>query len=267
MTNNGSDNNNDNQNQHDQDGSHTDVSRRKFLKNSGYAAGGVVGGTLLGGLIGNPFETQQATSTGDDTSQKHLQQARTFFSRSDDFKTLAAATERIYPQDDNGPGAIELGVPYFIDKQLAGFWGSNSKDYMHPPFKPQASDTHGLQTKLNRGEMFLFGLRRMQEVSQEKHNKSFFDLDGETQDAILETFESDDVNVKGMKADTFFELLRQTTLEGVYSDPAYGGNKDMQGWKMIEYPGPRMGWGNDIESEKFLSKQPKSLRAYQGGGL
>nr|WP_269448161.1 gluconate 2-dehydrogenase subunit 3 family protein [Lentibacillus sp. JNUCC-1] len=196
-----------------------------------------------------------------------MQEARTFFSRSEDFRTLAAATERIYPEDDNGPGAIELGVPYFIDKQLAGFWGSNSKDYTKGPFKPQASDTHGLQSKMNRGEMFLVGLQRMQEISKKDHDEKFYDLDGETQDAILESFESGDVKIRGMRSDTFFTLLRNTTIEGVYSDPAYGGNKDMQGWKMMEYPGPYVGWTNDIDAEEFLSKEPTSLRAYQGGGV
>ncbi|MBY7144689.1 gluconate 2-dehydrogenase subunit 3 family protein [Virgibacillus sp. NKC19-3] len=245
-----------------------DVSRRQFLKNSGYAAGGVVGGALLGGLISNPFQTEETAGTDENTQAKEpLQEARTFFSRSEDFQTLAAATERIYPENENGPGAIELGVPYFIDKQLAGFWGSNSRDYTKGPFDPKASDTHGFQSKLNRGEMFLVGLRRMQEVSQEQHEEEFFDLDGEAQDDILVSFESGDVGVTGMRSETFFELLRQTTIEGVYSDPAYGGNKDMQGWEMMEYPGPRMGWMDDIEAEDFVSKAPKSLRSYQGGGL
>src|SRR5699024_12442357 len=54
--------------------------------------------------------------------------------RSDDFETLAAATERIFPEDDAGPGAIALGVPYFIDKQLSGFWGTNHEDYMKGPY-------------------------------------------------------------------------------------------------------------------------------------
>src|SRR5699024_12352606 len=44
------------------------------------------------------------------------------------------ATERIFPKDDLGPGAIELGVPYFIDKQLSGSWGTNAHAYMHDPF-------------------------------------------------------------------------------------------------------------------------------------
>lgn len=75
------------------------------------------------------------------------------------------------------------------------------------------------------------------------------------------------MEIRGVRPETFFSLLRNATIEGVYSDPAYGGNKDMQGWKMIEYPGPRMGWAEDIESEEFMSLDPEGLRSYQGGGI
>src|SRR5699024_4194769 len=101
------------------------------------------------------------------------------------------------------------------------------------------------------------------EISQKEHDEKFFDLDGDNQDDILKNFESGDVDIKGMRSDTFFELLRHTTLEGVYADPAYGGNKDMQAWEMIEYPGPRMGWVDEVENDDFLSKAPQSLREYQ----
>ena len=39
--------------------------------------------------------------------------ARVFFGRFEDFIVLATATELIFPEDDNGPGAIGLDVPVF----------------------------------------------------------------------------------------------------------------------------------------------------------
>lgn len=243
------------------------VSRRKFLKTSGIAAGGFVGGALLGGLF-NPFQTEQVTNQQSREEQSgSLQEARMFFRRQEDFETLAAATERIFPADEHGPGAIELNVPYYIDKQLAGAWGLNGDDYMKGPYDPNRSDTHGYQTKLNRGDVFLIGLRYMEEVSEEEYNERFVNLDGDKQDEILKKFESGDVTMEGVRSDAFFNLLRQATIEGVYADPVYGGNKEMLGWKMIEYPGPRMSWEEDLEAEDFLSIEPKSLREYQGGGI
>ena len=36
-----------------------------------------------------------------------------------------------------------------------------------------------------------------------------------------------------------FELLRRRTIEGVFADPAHGGNRDGLGWTLIGYPGPK----------------------------
>ncbi|MEK4556254.1 gluconate 2-dehydrogenase subunit 3 family protein [Jeotgalicoccus sp. FSL K6-3177] len=254
-------------------------SRRDFLKTTGVAAGGIAGGALLGGLTGFQFGSDQQsetaeTDTGGDTASGGEGgadapefAARTFISRQEDFAALAAATERIYPEDDNGPGAIELGVPYFIDRQLYGTWGTNGTDYRMGPFEPMASDTHGRQEKLTRGEMFILGIRRLREYAVEEHDEEFVKLDGDTQDEVLKAFESGDVEIPGMRAEAFFSLLRNTTIEGVYADPVYGGNKNMEGWKMIQYPGPRMGWMDKITSEEFVELEPESLRAYQGGGM
>ena len=254
-------------------------SRRDFLKTTGVAAGGIAGGALLGGFTGFQFGSDQSTETAEtDTGGESAEgegggaggqevAARTFISRQEDFAALAAATERIYPEDDNGPGAIELGVPYFIDRQLYGTWGSNGTDYRMGPFQPMASDTHGRQEKLTRGEMFLLGIRRLREYAVEEHDDEFVNLEGDVQDEVLRAFEAGDVEMEGMRSQAFFSLLRSTTIEGVYADPVYGGNKNMEGWKMIQYPGPRMGWMDKITSEEFVEMEPESLRAYQGGGI
>lgn len=116
------------------------VTRRDFLKNSGLVVGGVVGGGLLGGLITNTFmdDGQSVSPTadnGDDPQDaEQLTKARMFFKRAEDFRVLSAAVERIFPEDDIGPGAISLAIPYFIDKQLAGEYGFNSREYMEGPF-------------------------------------------------------------------------------------------------------------------------------------
>lgn len=264
------------------------LSRRKFIKNSGLVAGGVVGGSILGGLLTNQFATGPKTQTKNVEDHEALQHARVFFNRKSDFDTLAAATECILPEDDLGPGAILLGVPYFIDKQLAGSWGTNAKEYMRDPFyqneqvieyehKDSPQDKSGpntstkaptptprYQTRLNRGEMFLQGVRRINEVSKEKFDDPFTKLAEEDQIEILEAFENGEVPMTGVSSITFFNFLLQMTLEGAYADPVYGGNKDMMGWKMKEYPGPRMAYLDEIDKDEFILKEPKSLREYQG---
>jgi gluconate 2-dehydrogenase gamma chain len=54
----------------------------------------------------------------------------------------------------------------------------------------------------------------------------------------LKGLESGEVNLDdGVDSKTFFAMLLQNTKEGYFSDPIYGGNKDMGAWKMIGFPG------------------------------
>lgn len=259
----------------DKNGKEKVFSRRDFLKTSGVAAGGIVGGAMFGGVVGSLYQSEEGTQTaepGTDTESslthgEPLDDARTYFSRREDFDTLALATERIYPEDDNGPGAMELGVPYFIDRQCNEFWGRNAREYMMGPFDHTGAETHGIQAKLTRAEVLLAGVRRMLEISREEHDDDFANLDEDQQISIMESFESDDVEITGVRSEDFFELLRSMTIQGVYSDPVYGGNRGYEGWRMIEFPGPRMGWTNEIESEDFQVIEPEGLRTYQGGGM
>lgn len=263
-----------------------DPDRRKFIKNTGVFAGGIVGGSFLGGFLTNQFQSKPKEQLSN-TDQAELYDARVFFDRKEDFAVLSVATERLFPKDKHGPGAIELGVPYFIDKQLNGSWGTNAHEYMEGPFPvtpyvreyehkdvkqskqgPNAETLPGIrgaryQSRLNRGEIFIRGLRTMERESQERFGENFEKLDGDQQDEILTAFENGDIAMPGVSSKTFFNLLFQTTIEGAYADPVYGGNKNMMGWKMIEYPGPRMAYADKIDADEFILMEPESLRDYQ----
>jgi hypothetical protein len=43
--------------------------------------------------------------------------------------------------------------------------------------------------------------------------------------------------MKEPKPQDFFTMLRTDTIEGMFSDPIYGGNRNMVGWALINYPG------------------------------
>ena len=40
-----------------------------------------------------------------------------------------------------------------------------------------------------------------------------------------------------MSGKQFFDVAYQATMEGMFSEPIYGGNKNKAAWKMIGYPG------------------------------
>ncbi|OLB20102.1 MAG: hypothetical protein AUH16_05555 [Acidobacteria bacterium 13_2_20CM_57_7] len=127
----------------------------------------------------------------------------------------AAAASRIFPSDVSGPGAKEAGVVIYIDRQLAGPYGSDRYRYTQGPFEDAPAE-FGYQGKATPREIYREGLKGL---------TGFDQLNAEEQDATLERIE----------ASVFFSLLRQHTIEGMFCDPMHGGNADMVGWQLIGF--------------------------------
>lgn len=233
------------------------ISRRRFLRNTGFTVGGLAVGGVLGSLITRDKDGKKENPPT--PQENNYNQALMYFTP-EQFKIVEAATERIFPEDDNGPGAKSLGVAYFIDHQLAGDWGFNARDYMQPPFY-RGEKVQGYQGRLKRRDIFDIGLRELQNHSNAVHKKTFTELSGEEQDKILQDFEGDKVNLTTISPSGFFQMLRSATMEGVYSDPLYGGNRNMDGWKMRNYPGSQMAYANIIEKD-FQKIAPQSLQSH-----
>jgi gluconate 2-dehydrogenase gamma chain len=237
-------------------------SRRTFLKNSGLTVGGLVFGGAVGSLFRNP-ESDVKTEHNGQAPAANPNAALMFF-YPDEYQTTAAAAERIFPKDDLGPGAMELNAAIYIDHQLASQWGVNSREYrLGPYFTPEP--TQGDQTLILRKDLFRLGLRGLDNYSNKKYKKKFTELDGKEQDEVLIAFEKGEADpISGISTTKFFQLLRTLTIEGVYADPMYGGNKEMQGWKMKNYPGTRMSFVKEVKSEKFIKLEPNSLQSHMG---
>ncbi|WP_243633291.1 gluconate 2-dehydrogenase subunit 3 family protein [Paenibacillus xerothermodurans] len=232
-------------------------SRRNFLKNSGIAIGGaVIGGAAISSVfLGR--KTQQAQPAA--PKPVEYNQALMFFNQ-EQYQITEAAAERIFPKDELGPGAKELGVAFYIDHQLASPWGINARDYMMGPFV-KGEPTQGNQSQMRRADLFLLGLQGLKDYSQKKYNKDFQNLAENEQNDVLKVFEKgEEFTLNGATTKSFFSLLRSYTIEGVYSDPMYGGNKDMMGWKMRNYPGNQMSYTDLIEKDEFIKMEPMSLR-------
>src|SRR5699024_6915237 len=215
-----------------------DVTRRDFLKSSGIAAGTLVGGGLVGGLVGYNMNGQSKKDNAD-KKKENGHKGLLFFNNQNDFKILSEATKRIFPEDDLGPGAIGLGVPYFIDHQLAGNYGSNAKEYMEGPFH-KGEQTQGYQTSLTRAEVFMKGSEAFENKANKHYDKGFADNEDKERDKSLTEVQKDKVKMKGVEASFFFDMLRSVTLAGAYADPIYAGNENMDGWKMKDFPGHQM---------------------------
>jgi hypothetical protein len=119
-------------------------------------------------------------------------------------KTLVAFIDRLIPSDELGPGAVEAGAQIYIDRVLAG---------------PNASEKTS----------FIQGLEAMDAYAKKVHGEALAELSPEKRDQVLAE----------MINEPFFNRARRLTLEGMFSDPYYGGNKNFAGWDLIRYPGPR----------------------------
>jgi gluconate 2-dehydrogenase gamma chain len=57
---------------------------------------------------------------------------------------IEAAVARLIPRDELGPGALEAGVPTFIDRPLAGAWGAGERLYRSGPWR-EGTESQGYQ--------------------------------------------------------------------------------------------------------------------------
>ncbi|MGO4567615.1 gluconate 2-dehydrogenase subunit 3 family protein [Rhizobium sp. 2YAF20] len=210
-----------------------ELTRRVFI--GGSAASVVAGSKARGREISGeePWLPHQADNpSADDTpSYQFLSQAEVAF--------VVAATERVCPKDELGPGAEECRVALFIDHQLAAAYGRAGSWYMQGPWA-KGEETQGYQSRLSPADMYRAAIAAIdRHVGVGHDGKAFAGLTPDEQDVVLDSLESGKLDLDGVDAKTFFKMLLLNTKEGMFSDPIYGGNKDMAGWKMIGFPGAR----------------------------
>jgi gluconate 2-dehydrogenase gamma chain len=190
------------------------MKRREFLTLPVQSLGGV----LLYTLAGEPIRLQ--------AQSQDIKVPLRFFTAAE-ARVVQAAAERIFPSDASGPGATEAGVVIYIDRQLAGPYGSDKYRFTQAPFVESVPE-HGYQGKETPREIYRGGIRQL---------ANFTALPANQQDERLRAIESS----------LFFRLLRQHTIEGLFSDPMHGGNAGLIGWQLIGYPGPLMSYRDEID--------------------
>ncbi len=150
---------------------------------------------------------------------------------------IEAAVARLIPDDAVGPGALEAGVPTFIDRQLAGPYGRGDHFFLGGPW-PKGTPEQGYQTRYSPAQLYRTAIPAVEAWVKTNHNgKLFKAIAAADQDAVLKALESGDAKLESVDGKTFFTMLLQNTKEGYLSDPIYGGNRDMGAWKMIGFPG------------------------------
>jgi gluconate 2-dehydrogenase gamma chain len=160
---------------------------------------------------------------------------------------LGALVDRLIPADELSPGGKDAGVVVYIDRQLGGDFGKDAGLYMSPPFA-EGLPGQGPQSPLTAAERYRKSLAALDDASKSANlGKVFADLATADQDKMITAMAAGTLQLQGVSAKGFFQLLWQNTKEGFFADPIYGGNKDMAGWKMIGFPGARYDYRDWID--------------------
>lgn len=139
------------------------------------------------------------------------------FFTEDEAKCMIAICEQIIPADENGPGATQAGVVFYIDKQLDEVFTWEQQNYRD-------------------------GLRALQHNAEELYGNRFELLDFETQNSFLKRMETNLLpaepweGIPGQSA--FFRKMIQHSMQGFYGSPRHGGNRNYISYRMmkLDYP-------------------------------
>ena len=270
------------------------VTRRSFLKSSG-AAAAIAGASVAAacstsyheppispGVAPVPEDQQYPEVPPNPSGLAEQGNILKFFSP-EEGKTVDALASRIIPGDAGDPGAHEAGVLYFIDYALASAPsgdGWNEPHYRSGPFAkpydgptppgPDTSDTiyvskselprYGYQSKLNPQQVFRQGLQSLDTYAMSTFGSAFAGLSPGQQDSVVGDLAGGTITgFDEPTADDFWSMVRDHTIQGMFSDPSYGGNRGMVGWKLTGYPGAQRAYTPHDIKTPGTPLQPQSL--------
>jgi gluconate 2-dehydrogenase gamma chain len=204
-----------------------DTTRRTFLVRAVVGAGSVAGA----GLVAPPTDAAQAVEQHQE-AQAHAAGGHTFFN-AQDAATIAAFTERLMPGAPGKPGARDAAVVTYIDLALSGAYAELQDFYRR-------------------------GLAQLDAYCRATYNETFVRLDAGRQDAVIAALERGKATgFTWPSAMTFFETVRTHTIEGLFADPIYGGNKDFAGWRLVGFPGGQAVYTPaDLQNRQAFTRAP-----------
>lgn len=160
---------------------------------------------------------------------------------------MNALVDRLIPADETGPGAVEAGVAEFLDRQMDTPYGKGELWYMHAPFNDKLPALWGYQLHYAPRDLYRAALPEVDRSVKKSNGKGFTELDAAAKDDVLHQMESGKLDMGAVPSAAFFSQLLQNTHEGYFCDPKYGGNKNMDAWRMVGFPGARADYMDWVE--------------------
>jgi gluconate 2-dehydrogenase gamma chain len=131
------------------------------------------------------------------------------------------------------PGAHDAGVLNYIDLALAGAYADLQDFYRR-------------------------GLAQLDQYCRTTYHEPFVRLSAGQQEAVITALEEGKATgFTWPTAQAFFNTLRTHTMEGMFADPIYGGNKDFAGWRLVGFPGAQAIFtSSDMQSKQAFTRAP-----------
>jgi len=149
---------------------------------------------------------------------------------------LEAALDTLIPADESGPGALEVGVLVFMDRQLGGEFGRGDRLYLQGPFA-EGTPEQGYQLRMTPAELVQAGIADVNAYTRSTYQERFEGLQPAERVTVLAGLEQRHIELPTVPGAVFFEMLLELTQQGFFSDPIYGGNRGKASWKMLGFPG------------------------------
>ena len=153
--------------------------------------------------------------------------------------TLDAVLQRLFPTDATGPGAKEANVLRYIDWSLAGdlsvFRGPYASAIASIDAYATCRPTAPRSPRSRRCSRIRCS-STWRGAPEAAHNKS------NPQSGFAPS------------SSAVFEMIRTHAIQGMFGDPAHGGNVGFVGWNLVRFPGPRLVVSNH---EQQLDVVPK----------
>jgi gluconate 2-dehydrogenase gamma chain len=209
------------------------ASRREFLARAAAGAGAVAGAGLAGEAAAGSQEQHKDAGAAAAAQPRFDGQEHHAFFNHDDAATIAAFTERLMPGAPGKPGARDAGVLNYIDLALAGAYADLQDFYRR-------------------------GLAQLEAHCRKTYRDSFVRLGTARQDEVIRTLEEGKAaEFTWPTAQEFFNTIRTHTMEGMFADPIYGGNKDFAGWRLVGFPGAQPVFtAADMQSRQAFTRVP-----------
>lgn len=179
----------------------------------------------------------------------------------DEAAFVEALVDHMIPADEISPKGTDLGVNIYIDRALAGGWGKGDRLYMQGPWK-LGTPAQGYQLPLTPAQLYRAGIAATNAHCRKTYGNTFDRITADQRQEVLTGLSTGKIAFDGgLPVRVFWTTLYQTVVEGMYSDPIYGGNRNKAGWAIIGFPGIIAVHRDDVAHyrDKPFSAKPLSI--------